>query len=253
MPVPNPRRPEPGNPNRPWTAASADPSDAGAPVRSEPEGQRREPEAWPVLPHPAPAVASQGRGDAMASFVQLVARGAGLPDDAFAGRDPAELAEQVGKLLRLATDNMKQLLEARQQAKRLARSPNQTTVQAINNNPLKFAPTPEDALRIMFVAQSRAYLDAERAFAQGFDDLKVHQIRTYAAMQQAVALLMKDLDPASIEAGFKSDRGLAGMVGSRKAQLWDVFVARWQAHAQRHDNGTLDTFMDYFARCYDDE
>jgi type VI secretion system protein ImpI len=252
MPVPNPRRPEPGNPSRP---ASADSPDAGAPVRSEPVGQRPEPEAWPVLPHPAPAVTSQGRGDgnAMAGFAQLMARSAGLPDDAFAGRDPAELAEQVGKLLRLATDNVKQLLEARQQAKRLARSPNQTTVQAINNNPLKFAPTPEDALRIMFVAQSRGYLDAERAFAQGFDDLKVHQIRTYAAMQQAVALLMKDLDPASIEAGFKSDRGLAGMVGSRKAQLWDVYVARWQAYAQRHDNGTLDTFMDYFARCYDDE
>jgi type VI secretion system protein ImpI len=255
MPVPNPRRPEPGNPIRPWTPASADPSDAGAPVRSEPDGQQPEPEAWSVLPHPAPAVTAQGTGDsnAMASFAQLIARGAGLPDDAFAGRDPAELAEQFGKLLRLATDNMKQLLEARQQAKRLARSPNQTTVQAINNNPLKFAPTPEDALRIMFVSQSRAYLDAERAFAQGFDDLKVHQIRTYSAMQQAVALLMKDLDPASIEAGFKSDRGLAGMVGSRKAQLWDVYVARWQAHAQRHDNGTLDTFMDYFARCYDDE
>jgi type VI secretion system protein ImpI len=257
MPVPNPRRPEPGNSNRAWTAASAEPSDAGAPVRSsEPEGQRPEPEAWSALPHPgAAAVTSQGGGDsnAMASFAQLIARGAGLPDDAFAGRDPAELAEQFGKLLRLATDNMKQLLEARQQAKRLVRSPNQTTVQAVNNNPLKFAPTPEDALRIMFVAQSRGYLDAERAFAQGFDDLKVHQIRTYAAMQQAVALLMKDLDPASIEAGFKSDRGLAGMVGSRKAQLWDVFVARWQAHAQRHDNGTLDTFMDYFARCYDDE
>lgn len=249
MPVPNPRRPEPIP-----TAPPVDRVNAGAPVRSEPDGQRPEPEAWSVPPPVSPAP-SQGGGDgnAMAGFARLVARGAGLPEDAFAGRDPAELAEQVGKLLRLATDNMKQLLEARQQAKRLARSPNQTTVQAINNNPLKFAPTPEDALRIMFVSRSRGYLDAERAFAQGFDDLKVHQIRTYAAMQQAVALLMKDLDPANIEAGFKSDRGLAGMVGSRKAQLWDVFVARWQAHAQRHDNGTLDTFMDYFARCYDDE
>jgi type VI secretion system protein ImpI len=254
MPVPNPRRPEPGNPSRVWSAASADPPDAVAPSRPEPAGPRSEPEAWPA-PHSAPTATPQARGDshAMAGFAQLMARGAGLPDDAFAGRDPAELAEQFGKLLRLATENMKQLLEARQQAKRLARSPNQTTVQALNNNPLKFAPTPEDALRIMFVSQSRGYLDAERAFAQGFDDLKVHQIKTYAAMQQAVALLMKDLDPASIEAGFKSDRGFAGMVGSRKAQLWDIYVARWQAQAQRHDNGTLDAFMDYFARCYDGE
>jgi type VI secretion system protein ImpI len=192
-------------------------------------------------------------GDAMAKFVQLVARGAGLPEDAFAGRDPGELAEQVGRLLRLATDNMKQLLEGRQQAKRLARSPNQTAVQAIDNNPLKFAPTAEDALRLMFSVQSRSYLDAERAFAQGFDDLKKHQIKTYVAMQRAVTLLMKDVDPHAIEAASESDRGLAGMIGSRKARLWDITIARWQAHAQRHDNGLLDTFMDYFARCYEGE
>jgi len=226
IPVPTPRRPEAGEAKQPWSAPELDP-----PVTSR----------------------AKGDADAMVKFVQLVARGAGLPDDAFAGRDPGELAEQFGRLLRLSTDNMKQLLEGRQQAKRLARSPNQTTVQAINNNPLKFSPTAEDALRIMFGAQSRSYLDAERAFAQGFDDLKKHQIKTYAAMQHAVTLLMKDVDPAAIEAASQSDRGLAGMVGSRKARLWDIYVARWQAHAKRHDNGILDTFMDYFARCYDGE
>src|SRR5262249_54268592 len=159
-----------------------------------------------------------------------------------------ELAEQFGRLLRLATDNMKQLLEARQQAKRSARSPNQTTVQAIDNNPLKFTPSAEDALRIMFGSRGHSYLDAEAAFAQAFNDLKKHQIRTYAAMQRAVTMLMKDVDPAAIEAASQSDRGLASMVSSRKARLWDVYVARWQALAQRHDNGLLDTFMDYFAR-----
>jgi type VI secretion system protein ImpI len=148
---------------------------------------------------------------------------------------------------------MKQLLEGRQQAKRLARSPNQTAVQAIDNNPLKFAPTAEDALRIMFSVQSRSYLDAERAFAQGFEDLKKHQIKTYVAMQRAVTQLMKDVDPQAIESDSESDRGLAGMIGSRKARLWDIYIARWQAHAQRHDNGILDTFMDYFARCYEGE
>jgi type VI secretion system protein ImpI len=105
----------------------------------------------------------------------------------------------------------------------------------------------------MFSVQSRSYLDAERAFAQGFDDLKKHQIKTYVAMQRAVTLLMKDVDPHAIETALESDRGLAGMIGSRKARLWDIYIARWQAHAQRHDNGILDTFMDYFARCYEGE
>ena len=224
IPVPSPRRPDTGEAKQPWAAPESNP-----PVTTQRNGDT----------------------DAMARFTQLLARGAGLPDDAFAGRDPGELAEQLGRLMKLATDNMKQLLEARQQAKRLARSPNQTTVQAINNNPLKFAPTAEDALRIMFASQNKSYLDSERAFAQGFDDLKKHQIKTYVAMQQAVTMLMKDMDPAAVEAASQSDRGLAGMVGSRKARLWDIYVARWQAHAKRHDNGILDTFMDYFARCYD--
>jgi type VI secretion system protein ImpI len=230
IPLPMPRRPDAGEAKRPRAVADFDPV-AGS-------------------PH---AVEAGMDGDARVKFAQFVARGAGLPADIFAGRDAGELAEQLGRLLKLATDNMKQLLEARQQAKRLARSPNQTTVQAIDNNPLKFAPSAEDALRIMFGVQGPSYLDAERAFAQGFDDLKKHQIKTYTAMQRAVALLMKDVDPAAIEAGAGADRGLAAMVGSRKARLWDVYVARWQAGLARHDNGILETFMNYFARCYEGE
>src|SRR6202043_1474219 len=89
-----------------------------------------------------------GSADAdAADFIRLFARGAGLPEDALAGRNPAELAGELGQLMRLVAENTKQLLEARQQAKRFARSSHHTVVQATNNNPLKFAPV-EDALRI---------------------------------------------------------------------------------------------------------
>jgi type VI secretion system protein ImpI len=229
-PLPMPRRPDPDEAERVRAVAMSDPVD----------GSSRTADAG-------------ADGAAMASFVRLLARGAGLPEDSFAGRDAGELAEQFGRVLKLATENMKQLLEGRQQAKRLARSNHQTTVQAINNNPLKFAPTTEDALRIMFAARGQSYLDAERAFAQGFDDLKKHQIKTYTAMRRAVTFLMMDMDPAAIETACQSDRGLAGMVGSRKARLWDIYVARWQIQVGRHDHGVLDAFMDHFARCYEGE
>jgi len=186
-------------------------------------------------------------------FVRLFARGAGLPDDTFATRDPAELAEQLGQLMRLVAENMKQLLEARQMAKRLARSSNQTMVQALDNNPLKFAPSAEDALRIMFGPPTRSYLDARRALAQSFDDLKSHQVRTFSAMQHALRLMLGEFDPDVIENTTTGDRGLAAMVGSRKARLWDVYVARWQARTQSHADGMLNAFMDYFGDCYDHE
>jgi type VI secretion system protein ImpI len=188
---------------------------------------------------------------AMTEFVRLFARGAGLPEETFAARDPAELAGELGQLMRLVAENMKQLLEARQMAKRLSRSSSQTTVQALNNNPLKFAPSTEDALRVMFGPPTRSYLDARRTLAQSFDDLKGHQVRTFSAMQHALRLLLGEFDPDVIENTTAGDRGLAGMVGSRKARLWDIYVARWHARTQSRADGMLNAFMDYFAECYD--
>jgi type VI secretion system protein ImpI len=146
---------------------------------------------------------------------------------------------------------VQQLLTARLQAKRLARSASHTMIQAVDNNPLKFSPSAEDALRIMFGPPTSSYLDARRAFEQGFDDLKTHQIKTYAAMQQALRRLVADLDPQAIDRETEADRGIAAMVGSRKARLWDAYLARWQAKAGRQEGGLIDVFMDYFAEAYD--
>jgi type VI secretion system protein ImpI len=185
-----------------------------------------------------------------ADFVRQLARGAKVPDGTFA-RDPAQLAEELGVLMRMVTENMRQLLSARLQAKRIARMSNQTSIEALDNNPLKFSPTSDDAMRIMFGPPTTSYLDARRALEEGFGDLKEHQIRTYSAMQQAIAMMVADLDPQAIDNATEADRGISGVIGSRKARLWDAYVARWQAKTRGQDGGLADVFMQYFAECYD--
>lgn len=106
-------------------------------------------------------------------------------------------------------------------------------------------------MRIMFGPPTRSYLDAPRALQQSFDDIKTHQLKTYTAMQQALGMLIAEFDPKTIEQETDADRGLAAVVGSRKARLWDAYVARWQAQMRRHDDGLVDLFMQYFAECYD--
>src|SRR5215470_7652433 len=250
IPVPSPRRPVwvSNEPEGPWAAEPAEAHPPAAPPAPR-DAAANARIAAPLSARPAALSATEIAG--MADFVHLFARGAGLPEDTFAGRDPAELAEQLGQLMRLVAENVKQLLEARQMAKRLARSSSQTTVQALNNNPLKFAPSAGDALRIMFGPSTRSYLDARRALAQSFDDLKGHQVRTFSAMQHALRLTLGEFDPDVIENTTAGDRGLAAVVGSRKARLWDIYVARWQARTQSHADGMLNAFMDYFAECYD--
>lgn len=184
-------------------------------------------------------------------FIRRFAAGAGIPEHVFARRDQLEVAEELGQLTRLVAENLKQLLSARYEAKRFTRAASQTMIQALDNNPLKFAPTTEDALRIMLGPRTRSYLDARRSFEGAFDDLKTHQIKTFSAMQGAVKMLVEDFDPQQIDAAAGPSSGIGAWLTSRKARLWDLFVARWQAKSLRHKDGLVDAFMLYFSECYD--
>ena len=245
-PMPTPRRPVwvTEQPNGPWAGPTANSSPAASPshVAARPETRGR----GDLRKAPA-----HGHETSTSEFIRQVARGAGLPEDALAARDPSQLAAEIGQLIWLLTENTRQLLDARQQAKRLTRSSNQTTVQALNNNPLKFAPTSQDALRIMFGPPTQSYLDALGAFAQSFDDLKAHQVKTFSAMQHALRKLLADLDPDVIDKRSKDDRGFGNVLGSRRARLWDIYVTHWKALTQSNQDGMLNAFMRYFAEYYD--
>ncbi|MCP3368502.1 type VI secretion system-associated FHA domain protein TagH [Bradyrhizobium cajani] len=233
--MPTPRRPSV------WTDDEPAPAQPLSPSRAE-------------MPRPAPP-ADEGPVTAMpvggTEFALLVARAAGLPDNFFANQTDAELAEQLGIILRVTVDNLMALLQARTQAKQLARSTSQTTVQAIENNPLKFSPTSEEAMRILFGPPTRSYLDAQRAFAQGFGDLKSHQLKTYMAMQHAVHELIAGIDPTLMARELELQRGASSWLGTNKSKLWDEFLTRWKAHLGRDSSAPIDTFMLHFSNYYD--
>jgi type VI secretion system protein ImpI len=279
-PMPEPRRPVWTDDDAPWSAApqpqqswpeiietrpAAQPpiplGDKAPPIahavppatRSWPESEI-EPAAPQILADEAERGSSANDGvSGLDQFVRSFSRGAGLPEDALAGCDPALLAEQVGQLLRVLTESAKKLLETRQRAKRLARSSDHTTIQALNNNPLKFAPTADEAMRLMFAPPGGSYLDARAAFRQSFDDLKSHEVQTYSAMQYALKALLAEFDPGMVEQRLSGERGLADVFGSRKAGLWDAYVAHWKVRTQSKKDALLNAFMAYFAEHYDDD
>jgi type VI secretion system protein ImpI len=197
-----------------------------------------------------PPAATAGR-DAD-DFLRVLARAAGVSEQVFAEKNPEAVAEQLGQVVRIVVDNLSQLLNARGQAKRMIRTANHTVIEATENNPLKFSPSAEEALRIMFGPPTRGYLDAQQALLRGFEDIKTHQIKTYSAMQHALATLHAELDPKRIDQETEANRGVAAVVTSRKAKLWDTYVARWQAKQGPDKAGLLDAFMLIFAQYYED-
>ena len=220
------------------------------PAATHPPSPRAQVEALSQV-QAADEQSATGRPVGGVEFARLVARAAGLPDNFFANRTDAELAEQLGVILRMTVDNLMALLQARTQAKQLTRSTSQTTVQALENNPLKFSPTSEEAIRILFGPPTRSYLDAQRAFAQGFSDLKSHQLKTYMAMQHAVRELIAGIDPTLMVRELELQRGASSWLGTNKGKLWDEFLTRWKAHLGRDNSAPIDTFMLHFSDHYD--
>ena len=254
--VPKPRRSiwVSSEPSGPWgdgpveppaTVAEAPPIGSGsndsASVAPPP---MREPVA--AVREPIPTSSPDG-----SALLARFAKGANLPPNGVSAQDAGDLMEQLGRVLLQVTTSIKQLLDARSQSKRLAGSSSHTMIAALDNNPLKFSPTPIEAMRIMLGPPSTSYLDAEQAFIQGFDDLKTHQIKVLSAMQLALERLVDDLDPKSIEESRGETKGPMSWFGSQRAQLWTVYKTRWQSKKTRHGGGLRELFMEYFAECYD--
>ena len=137
------------------------------------------------------------------------------------------------------------LLKARAAAKLMAKTGNRTMINAVDNNPLKFVPRPEEVLEIMFAKQRAGYLDAKHSIDEAFRDLKTHEFATYAAMQKALSRLLEDLSPDAIEKKVASSA-----FSSKKARSWEIFQATWEAKEKPHENGMLDVFLAYFSDAY---
>jgi type VI secretion system protein ImpI len=241
-----------------------------APARPPPPPPAPPPQELPSprRPPPAPVAQAQAVADPVGSVLSAakpqareepsaaellvrLARAAGIPEHVLAGRDPAAVADEIGAALRLTAANLAQMLSSRAESKTLMRSSSRTMIRAVENNPLKFFGTVEEALAIMFGPPTRQYLGAQATIERSFADLKAHQILTYGAMQGALDALFEDLAPQSVDRSAEPERGLGALILSRKARLWDIYVERWRAKTKRADGRLLDAFMALFAEAYD--
>ncbi len=233
QPSPRGRPAAPPVEGEPFSASAASPPPASAPFAPAP---------FPPRAAPVPSADAAG-----ARFLDGLARGAGVPPEIFAARDPAELGFAVGESLKVAVEQLSQLLRARAAAKAMTKSASRTMIGAADNNPLKFIPGAAEIIDVMFTRRRPGFLDAKQSLEAGFNDLKRHELATYAAMQKALARLLEDFSPDAIAAKVGNS-----VLSSKKSRSWDVFVERWEQKSGPHDNGILDVFLAYFAEAYDE-
>jgi type VI secretion system protein ImpI len=177
--------------------------------------------AAPAAEAAAPAATAAAPTEEL-PMIKHFARGLGLSEADIAMADAVKLAEHTGALLRSLTAGLMPLLAA---TAAHASPPSPGTPR----NPLEDAPNPPAALEMLFGPPRRAYLDAERAYKLTLQELLERAQRASQTATDDTARRLDAFAPAAIEQQFAAAGRHAKFLTSKKAALWDFYVAQWTA------------------------
>jgi predicted component of type VI protein secretion system len=204
-----------------------------APTPSQPA-----PPAARPAPDSAPAA---GIGGALRAFLD----GAGVPHKALSAAESERLLRDCGAVLRAAVEGLMMLLIARAEMRKEFQAEERTMVAARDNNPLKLMSDPHEAMGFLLDPTERTdgFLDPVQSVGDACEDLRSHEIALMAAMRAAILGALRRVDPHALERAFEKSAG-GFVLGSRKAKLWDLFVA----HQEKLSHDAQEDFNKVFGK-----
>ncbi|MEP7245936.1 MAG: type VI secretion system-associated FHA domain protein TagH [Gammaproteobacteria bacterium] len=99
-------------------------------------------------------------------------------------------------------------------------------ISATESNPLKFAINAQDALASLFGARGLPItMTPAQAFAEAFDDMRMHQQATLAGIQAGFESVLARFDPDALQERFDRHLKRAGFLPlAAKFRYWDLYV-----------------------------
>lgn len=176
----------------------------------------------------------------------------GLDPTRLSDTDVAEITAMTGQLMREIVEGMMGVLRSRTSIKNEFRM-NVTTIQPVENNPLKFSVSVDDALENMFVKKSNAYKKPKEAFKEGFQEIAEHQIAMIGGIRQGFESMMERFNPESLEKNFNR-QGRGGMIpGMQKAKYWSSYTEYYAGFVDNLESSFQHLFGSDFVSAYEDQ
>ncbi|WP_455210347.1 type VI secretion system-associated FHA domain protein TagH [Kaarinaea lacus] len=183
--------------------------------------------------------------------VQAFLTGLGLEELRIPPEQIPAFMRTAGEVLRESITGTFNVLRSRTNIKSEFRM-SMTTIQAVENNPLKFSINVQEAIRNMFLNTSDSYLPPVEAMHEGFEDIEGHQLAVMAGTQAAIAALMKRFQPDFLEDTFDRTVSRAGLLpGGKKAKYWDAYEDYYKNLAASVEDNFQNMFGEEFARAYE--
>jgi type VI secretion system FHA domain protein len=201
----------------------------------------RAPKPSPPPAAPAPAAMPAGLQQGLRVFME----GAGLPYKEVSAAQSERLLRDCGAVLRAAVEGLMLLLIARGEMRKEFEAEERTMVAARDNNPLKLMSDPHEAMQFLFDPTDRTdgFLDPVQAIGDSCEDLRAHELALMAGMRAAIMGTLRRFDPQVLEKAFEKSAG-GFSLGSRKAKMWELFLA----HQQKLSQEAQEDFNKVFGR-----
>lgn len=214
------------------------------PVESKPvvQQQAEKPRSVEKQHHAQQLMADTGVAD---DLFTIFLKAAGVNDiNAFPKENTPEFMHTVGTVFKELIDGLMTVMRGRAELKSQLRV-SMTIMQPAENNPLKFSPTMEAALKTLLTNDHPGFVSAVDAVREGFEDIMNHQLAINAGVQASLETILKRFDPQRIVDKFQD-----GLILQKKAKFWDEYT---QSYQQLVNEVIEDFFGEDFVRAYDEQ
>ncbi|MDH5179566.1 MAG: type VI secretion system-associated FHA domain protein TagH [Gammaproteobacteria bacterium] len=164
----------------------------------------------------------------------------------------AEISQTIGALVRETIVGMMQVLTSRSSIKNEFRM-NVTTIQPVENNPLKFSANVDDAIENMFIREGNSYMKPIDAIREGFEGIGEHQVAILAGIRAAFRSVIQRFDPELLEQRFEKFQKGNFIPGMNKAKNWELYVQYYQDLINDMDSSFQNLFGHDFVAAYEDQ
>lgn len=196
-----------------------------------------------------PVAETQHQDDLIHSFL----RGADLEDERLAKAITADTFHTIGTILRTSIQGAMDVLSSRARIKNEMHL-DVTTIRPIQNNPIKFSVSADEALAKLLLQQDKGYLLAEEAVNEAFNDIRAHQLSVIVGMQTALLAILKRFDPEKLEQRLQKQSPMSASIPIRKkTMLWDLFEQLYEEIGHEAEDDFYHLFGQAFAESYDEQ
>ena len=213
----------------------------------------------PVVAVPAPAVDTFAGVDAVqtAHLMTVLAEALGLEERELDTANPEQTIRLVGELLRMSTDGLFRMLDMRAQLKSELHIEDRTMIASRENNPLKHADSPRDAIAYLVDLRqhgNRLFMPPGKAVEDTIWDICAHEMAVMAGTRAALLAALKMFSPEVIEGRIKNTGALKNVLPAfHKSRLWERFLdmyAELQHEAEDHFDRLLNQ---EFSKAYSEQ